>query len=331
VQRWNDLGDVPTDLGRSVVTIGNFDGVHLGHQRVLTALVALARQRAAPAVAITFDPHPIAVLYPERAPAQIDGLTDRLARLAECGLDAVLVMIFTRELASWSPRRFVEEVLVGALHVGAVVVGHDTRFGHRNSGDISTLRELGAEHSFEVVAVEDLGSAAPAGPQIAANGRSGTERWSSTWVRSLLADGEVHTAAEVLGRPHRVSGVVVHGDHRGRELGYPTANLAADAEGMVPADGVYAGWVTVPGSDQARLPAAISVGTNPTFDGHIRRVEAYVLDRDDLEWYGVRIGVDFVRRLRPTIRFDGVEPLVAQMRRDVDLCREVLGVAGAPA
>lgn len=317
---WRELDEVPSDLGRSVVTIGNFDGVHRGHQRVLADLVALARTRSARAVAVTFDPHPIAVLFPERAPQQIDGLATRLTRLELAGLDAVLVMTFTRELATWSPRRFVEEVLVGALHATAVVVGRDTRFGHRNSGDIGTLRELGAELGFEVVAVEDLGRS---------GGEEGQRRWSSTALRALIADGDVAGAATVLGHLHRMVGIVVHGDHRGRELGFPTANLAQDAEGMVPADGVYAGWLTVLSDERrdgagSRMPAAISVGTNPTFDGHQRRVEAYVLDRDDLELYGVRVALDFVERLRATLRFDDIEALVEQMGKDVAATREVL-------
>ncbi len=333
MQRWNGLADVPTHPGGSVVTIGNFDGVHRGHQRVLTELVSLARARNARSVAITFDPHPIAVLFPERAPKQIDGLTTRLERMERTGLDAVMVMTFTRELAMWSPRRFVEEVLVGALDARAVVVGRDTRFGHRNSGDIDTLRELGAELGFEVFAVEDVGIPAEDDPQ---------RRWSSTGVRSMLAEGDVRSAATVLGHLHRLRGIVVHGDHRGRELGYPTANLAQDAEGMIPADGVYAGWLTVLAQDGlsqdglpqdglsqhgTRLPAAISVGTNPTFDGSARRVEAYVLDRDDLELYGVMVAVDFLERLRATERFEDVETLVAQMHRDVEATRDVLAAA----
>jgi riboflavin kinase/FMN adenylyltransferase len=192
------------------------------------------------------------------------------------------------------------------------------RFGHRNSGDVDTLRELGSRYGFEVLLIEDLGFL----DDLHASGR----RWSSTWVRELLVDGDVETAAAVLGRPHRVTGVVVHGDHRGRELGYPTANLAQDAVGLVPQDGVYAGWMTIPPSGEQRLPVAISVGTNPTFDGHERRVEAYVLDRDDLDLYGQDVAVEFVRRLRPTLRFDGIEPLVAQMRLDVEQCRKALDV-----
>jgi riboflavin kinase / FMN adenylyltransferase len=326
VQRWNDLDAVPSGFGPSVVTIGNFDGVHRGHQAVLARLVADARREGARAVAITFDPHPVAVLYPARAPARLIGLDDRLDLLASTGLDAVLVMEFTPALAAWEPDRFVREVLVEALGAVLVVVGRDTRFGRRNSGDVNTLRELGKELGFQVEAIDDLGGADEAHP----SGR----RWSSTWARELLQAGDVATAADVLGRLHRVAGVVVEGDHRGRGLGYPTANLSQDTTGLVPADGVYAGWLVRPGRPDPdpdhRLPAAVSIGTNPTFDGTQRRVEAYVLDRDDLDLYGERVAVEFVRRLRPTVRFDGVAPLLVQMAADVNECRSVLGVR-APA
>jgi riboflavin kinase/FMN adenylyltransferase len=326
VQRWSDLRDVPVNFGPSAVTIGNFDGVHRGHHAVLKEVVDRARAAGLRAVAITFDPHPLAVLYPDRAPQPLSTTAHKLELLAAAGLDAVLVMSFTHELAEWSPRRFVQETLVDALHTQQVVVGSDTRFGHRNSGDVDTLRELGTELGFSVHVVADLG-------------RQGAERrWSSTWVRELIAAGDVAAAAEVLGRPHRVTGTVVHGDHRGREMGYPTANLAPDAVGAVPADGVYAGWLVRPetadGGDIGpqgpveHLPAAISVGTNPTFEGRRdRRVEAYVLDRTDLDLYGEVVAVEFVERLRPTLRFDGMEPLMAQMALDVARCREVLGVS----
>ncbi len=334
VQRWKDLTDVPDGTGPTVVTIGNFDGVHRGHQRVLDAVVAQGRKRGIGSVAITFDPHPIAVLFPDKAPPQILGLEHKLDLLETAGLDAALVMTFTRELAAWSPEQFVTDVLVGTLHAAAVVVGPDTRFGHRNSGDVGTLRRLGAVHGFDVEVVDDLG----------AGDAGAAERWSSTWVRELVGTGDVARVATVLGRPHRVTGTVVHGDHRGRGLGFPTANLGSNGgpvEGMVPADGVYAGWLvlldgpSVPGEDAARrLPAAVSVGTNPTFDGVQRRVEAYVLDRDDLDLYGRRVAVDFVDLLRPMVRFDGIGALIAQMHADVARSRVVLGVTGpddAPA
>jgi riboflavin kinase / FMN adenylyltransferase len=322
VQRWNGLDEVPTGYGPSVVTIGNFDGVHRGHVAVLTQLVADARAEQARAVAITFHPHPLAVLYPERAPAQLIGLDQKLDLLATTGLDAVLVMEFTRELASWEPERFVRDVLVDALGASVVVVGRDTRFGRRNSGDVDTLRKLGEELGFATEVIDDLGGSDEAHP----SGR----RWSSTWARELIDAGDVVTAAEVLGRAHRVVGTVVHGDHRGRELGFPTANLSQDAAGLVPADGVYAGsLVRLARGDadpEPRLPAAISIGTNPTFGGNYRRVEAYVLDRTDLDLYGRPVAVEFVELLRPTLKFDGIEALIAQMTADVDRTRAVLGV-----
>jgi riboflavin kinase/FMN adenylyltransferase len=328
VQRWQGLDAVPAGFGPSVVTIGNFDGVHRGHRALLATVVEAGRQRGLPAVAVTFEPHPVAVLFPDRAPAMLTAPDHRLDLLAETGLEAVLVLEFTREFSQWSPDYFVRTVFVDALHAALVVVGADTRFGHRNSGDVATLRQLGAQAGFDVETVPEFGL------PTAGNGADGdglpARRWSSSWVRELLAQGDVAGAAEVLGRPHRVTGVVVHGDHRGRELGYPTANLAQDAAGQVPADGVYAGRLVrpelPPDAPDAVLPAAVSVGTNPTFDGLERRVEAYVLDRTDLDLYGERLAVEFVERLRPTLRFDGVDALVEQMSLDVARCRELLGV-----
>jgi riboflavin kinase/FMN adenylyltransferase len=322
VERWNDLGAVPSDVGPCVVTVGNFDGVHAGHRAVLSRLVERARAEGARAVAVTFDPHPLQVLHPERAPELITGLDQRLELLAAVGVDAALVLPFTHELAQWTPEEFVIRVLVDALHARAVVVGRDSRFGRRNSGDVGTLRELGEQHGFAVEVVDDLAPAA------------GGRRWSSSWVRELLAAGDVDAAAGVLGRPHRLTGEVVHGDHRGRELGYPTANLSPDSEGLVPADGVYAGWLLrseLPADAPDRLlPAAVSIGTNPTFAGTVRRVEAYVLDRTDLDLYGERVTLELVGRLRPTLRFDDVQALVDQMALDVEQCRQLLGQGVVP-
>ncbi|MDQ6896389.1 MAG: bifunctional riboflavin kinase/FAD synthetase [Actinomycetota bacterium] len=313
---WRGLGDVPSDLGRSVVTLGNFDGVHRGHRAVLGQLVDQATTRSGNAVVVTFHPHPVAVLFPDRAPKQLTSLDQRLALIAASGVDATLVIEFTTEFAHLTPQEFVEQVFVDALHACAVIVGEDTRFGWRNTGNVDTLRELGAADDFEVVVLADLGEGA---------------RWSSTMARGRLAEGDVEGAAVVLGRPPRVCGTVVHGDHRGRELGYPTANLGPEVEGLVPADGVYAGWLTrldrpADGEGQVDrvLPAAVSIGTNPTFDGHQRRVEGYVLDRTDLDLYGERICYELVRRLRPTVKYEGIEPLVRQMTEDVAQCREIL-------
>ncbi|MDE9367625.1 bifunctional riboflavin kinase/FAD synthetase [Luteipulveratus sp. YIM 133132] len=311
--RLTDLSEVPADLGPTVLTLGNFDGVHRGHASVLATVVEQARARGARAVAVTFEPHPLAVLHPESAPPMLTSTADRLDLLEAAGLDAVLLMPFTRELAAQTPEEFVKAVFVDALQATAVIVGKDTRFGVRNSGDIGTLRELGTQYGFEVLALEDVGT---------------DHRWSSTELRALIGDGDVAGASAILGRPHHVSGTVVRGLQRGRELGYPTANLSQDASGLVPADGVYAGWLirhALPESDpEHRMPAAISVGTNPTFENVARTVEAYVLDRDDLDLYGERVSVQFVRRLRGNDRFESIEALVAQIGRDVDTARAVL-------
>jgi riboflavin kinase/FMN adenylyltransferase len=307
VHVWRSLDDVTAQPPTaSVVTIGNFDGVHLGHQALLRGVVAAARARGAEAVVTTFDPHPMTVIHPDSAPPRLTTPAHRLALLQEQGVDAVLVLPFTRELSLWSPAEFVSRVLVSGLHAVEVHVGENFRFGHRAAGDVTTLRELGQAHGFAVVSVPLTGD---------------TTRWSSTYVRQSLAEGDVASAAVALGRPHRVEGPVVEGDKRGRELGYPTANLDLPPGTAVPADGVYAGWLTR--ADGTRLPAAISIGTNPTFGGTSRRVEAYVLDRDDLELYGEHVAVDFLARLRETVRFDGIEPLLAQMALDVEQARQL--------
>jgi riboflavin kinase/FMN adenylyltransferase len=230
--------------------------------------------------------------------------------LAEAGADDVYVIAFSREIASWSPEEFIDRILVNALHARHVVVGANFRFGSRASGDLATLHRAGEQHDFEAHGVGLEG-----GPQV----------WSSTYVRTCLAAGDVEGAAEALGHPYAVVGDVVQGDRRGRELGFPTANLAV-GDVAVPADGVYAGWLRVV-DDHDRLPAAISVGTNPTFDGvRDRRVEAYVLDRSDLELYGRTVEVSFVGRIRGMVRFDGIEELVTAMYDDVARTRDLLGL-----
>lgn len=313
---WNALDEVPPGFGPSVVTLGNFDGVHRGHRAVLGRVIEQAAARKLPSVAVTFDPHPLAVLHPERAPQQITSSAQRASLLAGVGVSALLTLPFTREFALQTPEEFVKRTFVDALDASAVVVGRDTRFGVRNSGTVDTLRDLGAALGFDVVVLDDVGTGG---------------RWSSTLVRQLIQEGDMAAASEILGRPPRVDGTVVHGDHRGRTLGYPTANLGPDSEGLIPADGVYAGWLIrldLPdGSADRLLPAAISIGTNPTFDGTGRRVEGYVLDRTDLELYGERIAYEFVERLRPTLRFDGADALIQQMEQDVAGCRTALARA----
>jgi len=314
VHRWTDASLTPEALRPCVVTLGNFDGVHRGHRAVLAALAEAGHRLDLPSVAITFSPHPVAVLRPAEAPALITPSAQRDDLLADTGIDGLLVLDFTTEFAQQSPEEFVRAVLVDGLDARCVVVGKDTRFGYRNSGDITTLRELGEALGFEVVALEDVGDGG---------------RYSSSAVRAMLAEGQVAEAARVLGRPHRVVGTVVHGNHRGRELGYPTANLAEDSLGLVPQEGVYAGWLTrVDEPEDATdrtMPCAVSVGTNPTFETHDRRtVEAYVLDRDDLDLYGETVMVEFTAHIRPTLRFDSIEELTAAMSQDVARCRELL-------
>jgi riboflavin kinase/FMN adenylyltransferase len=308
VRVWRALdevdGTVVADGPGSVVTIGNFDGVHRGHQQVIGRVVARAHETGGTSVVTTFDPHPMTVIHPDSAPLQLTGLDRRLDLIEYLGVGAVLVLPFNRELSLREPGEFVREVLVDALHAAEVHVGENFRFGHRAAGTVDTLRAEGAALGFDVQAVPLAGD---------------TARWSSTYVRQCVAEGDTLAAAAALGRPHRVEGPVVEGDKRGRELGYPTANLALAADVAIPADGVYAGWLIRAAGD--RMPAAISIGTNPTFGGTTRRVEAYVLDRDDLELYGERVGVEFADRLRPTVTFDGVEPLLEQMARDVDQAR----------
>jgi len=314
VHRWTDPSETPAALRPCVVTLGNFDGVHRGHRAVLNALVDAGRRFGLPAVAITFEPHPIAVLRADQAPELIAPAALRDDLIADSGIDGLLVLDFTTEFAQQSPEDFVRAVFVRGLDARCVVVGMDTRFGYRNSGDVSTLADLGEQLGFEVVALDDVGDG---------------ERFSSTVVRDHLRAGEVGEAARILGRPHRVVGTVVHGNHRGKALGYPTPHLSADSLGLVPLEGVYAGWVTrldLPEGERDRtMPAAISVGTNPTFQTHDRRtVEAYVLDRDDLDLYDERIMVEFTAHIRPTLKFESVDELLEAMGKDVARCHELL-------
>jgi riboflavin kinase/FMN adenylyltransferase len=314
---WHGLDQVEPEFGPSVVTIGNFDGVHRGHQEVLAHAKARAAELGGlPVVALTFDPHPMAVLRPDRAPAMLSEPVERAEMLGKHGADAVLILPFDKDVASWPPEDFIERVLVGTLHAKAVVVGENFRFGHKAAGHVDTLVEAGVTHGFQVEGLSLAGDGQP---------------WSSTYIRGRIAEGDVEAAADALGRPLRITGVVVEGDKRGRELGFPTANIPADPHAAIPLDGVYAGWLTVlepaPGTPPypEPLPAAISVGSNPTFDGVDRRVESYVLDRDDLELYGSRIAVDFVARLRGSqIRFDTIDELRFQIKADADGARRIL-------
>jgi riboflavin kinase/FMN adenylyltransferase len=258
-------------------------------------------------VAITFDPHPMSVVGPRVAPASLAAIDRRVALLKQHGADEVHVVTFDEALSRESPEEFISLVLVGDVHAREVVVGEDFRFGHRASGNVATLQEQGRVHGFDVLPVSLAGVEG--------------ERWSSTFARQLVESGDVVGAREVLGRDYSLTGTVVHGDHRGRELGFPTANLHWLDAPAIPADGVYAGWLE---ADGVTYPAAISVGTNPQFAGTVRRVETYVLDRDDLDLYGHAIAVRFVERIRGQLTFADLDGLIAQMTADVDVARSAL-------
>ena len=290
----------------SVVTIGNFDGVHRGHQVLLRRAVALAERNGARSVAVTFDPHPAVLLRADAAPPRLQTLEDRVATLAAAGLDTVLVLPFTRELASSTPAAFVAEVLAGSLAAVRVVVGTNFRFGAKAAGDVVTLLELGEQHGFAPEAVTLLEM----------DGR----RISSSAIREHLQDGDLAWATVALGRPYQLGGIVIRGDGRGRGIGFPTANLALDPDLVVPATGVYAGHALLDGS---WVPAVTNVGLRPTFDGTTRTVEVHLLDVDR-DLYGQQLAFRFLHRLRSEQRFDGVEALVAQIGADVARARGLL-------
>lgn len=304
---WRGIEEIPARWDRTVATVGVFDGVHRGHQRVIGRAVQRGRSAGLPVVVVTFHPHPVAVLRPDRQPDILVTPDHKAALLRSLGVDAVLALSFTTEFSRLGPDEFIQATLVDALHVAAVVVGENFRFGHKAAGDLDTLRELGAKYDFEVEGVPLE--------------RAGAGVSSSTRIRSLVAAGDVAAAAEALGRPHRVEGTVVRGHGRGGKLlGYPTANLDPPPHTAIPADGVYAGWLL---SEGQRWPAAISVGTNPQFGDAARSVEAHAIDREALDLYGRHAAVDFAARLRDTVRFGSVGELAAAIRDDVRRAREI--------
>lgn len=289
----------------NVVLIGVFDGVHKGHQGLLTRAIAIAAGRKI--IALTFDPHPTVIFAPDRAPTLLTTLADRVELLKIHGADRVAVLKFTTEFAAMSPEDFVQNILLDQLHASTVIVGKNFTYGYKAAGSVDSLMQSGLEKNFTVDA-QDL------------NIGDG-EIISSSRIRALVTSGKVEEARILLGRPHRLDGIVVHGEKRGREIGYPTANLGNIDEQTIPADGVYAGWLTV-GID--RWPAAISIGTNPTFVGERgRSVEAYALDQVGLELYDKSASIEFGWYLRPTVKFDGLEPLLQQMKIDCDEARQL--------
>ena len=286
----------------NVVVIGVFDGVHKGHQSILDRAKEIADGRKI--IALTFDPHPTTVFAPDRAPTLLTTLADRVVLLKIHGADQVAVMKFDEKFAAMSPEDFVNQILIKQLEAGDVIVGKNFTYGHKAAGNIETLK---AHAEFNVHVLE-LHS-------------DDTEPVSSTRIRAAITKGDVETARLLLSRPHRLDGVVVHGEARGREIGYPTANLGNLDGQTIPADGVYAGWLTV---GINRWPAAISIGTNPTFAGvRARQVEAYAIDQIGLELYDQAATIEFGWHLRETLKFDGLEPLLEQMKKDCDLARKL--------
>jgi riboflavin kinase/FMN adenylyltransferase len=285
-----------------VLAIGIFDGVHLGHQQIISS----ARDHGDVTV-ITFDPHPVSVVAPERTPTQLISLKDRIELLKSAGAKSVEVINFTKEFSQLSADQFIEDVLVGRFAAEHVVIGQNFNFGHKAQGTPKYLAQVGPKYGFDVNIVklaEDRGSAI-----------------SSTRIRSLIIDGQIERANELLTRNYYLSGPVVHGEKRGREIGYPTANIGLEKLATIPADGVYAGWLTV---ENQRWPAAISIGTNPTFAGvRGRQVEAYAIDEVGLDLYDKVAKVEFGFRLRDTLKFDGLAPLLDQMKIDCDQARKL--------
>ncbi|MEU3214688.1 bifunctional riboflavin kinase/FAD synthetase [Streptomyces sp. NPDC006971] len=311
MQRWRGLEDIPEGWGRSVVTIGSYDGVHRGHQLIIGRAVERARELGVPSVVVTFDPHPSEVVRPGSHPPLLAPHHRRAELMADLGVDAVLVLPFTTEFSKLAPTDFIVKVLVDRLHACLVIEGPNFRFGHRAAGNVQLLTEFGATYDYDVEVV-DLYVSGEAG---------GGEPFSSTLTRRLVAAGDVAGAAEILGRPHRVEGIVVRGAQRGRELGFPTANLETLPHTAIPADGVYAGWLNANGES---MPAAISVGTNPQFDGTERTVEAYAIDRVGLDLYGLHVSVDFLAYVRGMRKFESVDDLLVAMAADVKRCGELV-------
>jgi riboflavin kinase/FMN adenylyltransferase len=290
---------------KSVVVIGVFDGVHRGHQVLLNRAKEIADGRTI--IALTFDPHPMKIFAPDKAPTLLVTLADRVELLKIHNADQVAVMAFNEKFAEMSPEAFVKNILVDQLHASTVIVGKNFTYGYKAAGNVDSLIMDGIKNNF-TVDVQELKA-------------GDSQPISSTLIRKLVTDGNVEKAREFLSRPHRLDGVVVHGEKRGREIGYPTANLGNIDDQTIPADGVYAGWLTV-GINY--WPAAISIGTNPTFEGvRGRQVEAYALDQEGLDLYDKNASIEFGWRLRDTLKFDSLDALLVQMKKDCDEARKL--------
>jgi len=306
---FNELSEVPNSAALSAVTIGKFDGVHLGHQKLLQELVEAAQALGAEPVVVTFDRHPDALLNPERSKLPLIGLDQKHQLLEAAGVAATLNLPFTQQLASLTPREFVQQILVDKLNAKVVLVGEGFRFGAGGAGTAATLQELGSEFGFTAKIVGNL--------------TKDGQKVSSTRIRELLDSGDVAGAAKLLGRVHTTVGVVEHGLKIGRTIGFPTANMSRESQGYLPLDGVYAGWLI---ADGQKYPAAHSVGINETFQAVPRLVESHVLDRKDLDLYDQVVTLEYVDFVRPSAKFAGVDELVVAINHDLDKVRNILGL-----
>lgn len=303
------LSEIPAGHGPTAVTIGKFDCIHLGHQALFAEIVDAATNLNLIPTVVTFDRHPDHLLRPERAKLPILGPGQKSELISGFGVATMLQLEFNQELAGLSPEQFVEQILVQGLNAKLVLVGEGFRFGNQGSGNFELLQALGQKHGFEVSEVK----------RVQVDG----EVVSTTLVRELLDLGNVKLVNKMLGRVHEVSGMVEHGLKIGRKIGFPTANIARDAEGYLPLDGVYAGWLI---ADGIRYPAAHSVGINETFQAVPRLVESHVLDETELDLYDKVVSLEFVDFVRPAAKFDGVEALVHQINLDLDIVRKQLGL-----
>lgn len=308
---WTSTEQVEQDFPETAVTIGKFDAIHVGHQALMANLVEVSEEHGIASAVVTFDRHPDALLNPERVKWPVTGPRQKQFLIQETGVDALLTLTFDEALAALSPTEFVQQVLVDALKARWVLVGENFRFGAKGAGSVADLRELGLKHGFKVRVIEP----------VVIDG----EVVSTTLVREALDVGDVVKAARLLGRPHLTTGIIEHGLKIGRSIGFPTANMSRDAEGYLPVDGVYAGWLY---ADAERYPAALSIGINETFQAVPRLIEAHVIDHTDLDLYDKVVSLEYVAHIRPSAKFEGVESLVAQINLDLDDCRKILETKG---
>jgi riboflavin kinase / FMN adenylyltransferase len=305
--QWSSIGEVPADLGPTVVSIGKFDGIHLGHQALMKVAVDQAKELGATSAVITFDRHPLALLNPAALKLPLIGARQKAKLIQAAGIDALLTLPFDEALSQLTATEFVENILVKTMNAKVVVVGVDFRFGKGGAGTPELLAELSQIHGFTLHIV----------PPVLVDG----ERVSSSLVRELLDTGNVARAASLLGRRHETTGLVEHGLKLGRQLGFPTANMSRNSEGYLPLDGVYAGWLY---SDGVRYPAALSIGINDTIQAVPRLMEAHVLNRKDLDLYDKEVTVEYVSFVRPSVKFSGIETLITAIQADCDKIQGIL-------